>query len=50
MDANQTAVVPDNIVKMLSIAEDSCTNATVGYITIKPGIVACVIVYDIRPL
>ena len=48
MDANQTAVEPD-IVKMLSIADDSCTNATVGYMTIKPGIVACVIVNDIRP-
>ena len=36
VDANKTAVVPD-IVKMLSVADDSCTNATVGYITIKPG-------------
>ena len=34
-DANQTAVVPD-IVK--------CNNATVGYMTIQPDIVACVIV------
>ena len=48
IDANQTAVVPD-IVKMLSIADDSYTNATVGYITIKPGGVACVIVNDSRP-
>ena len=43
IDANKTAAVPD-IVKMLSVADDSCTNATVGYITIKPGSVACVIV------
>ena len=48
IDANKTAVVPD-IVKMLSVADDSCTNATVGYITIKPGSVACVIVNDSRP-
>ena len=48
MDANQTAVVPD-IVKIVSTAGDSCTNATVGYMTIQPGIVACVIVTDIRP-
>ena len=49
MDANQT-VVPD-IVEMLSIADDSCTKTTVGYMTIKPGkpIVACVIVNDIWP-
>ena len=49
MDANQT-VVPD-IVEVLSIADDSCTNTTVGYMTIKPGkpIVACVIVNDIWP-
>ena len=47
IDANKT-VVPD-IVKMLSVADDSCTNATVGYITIKPGSVACVIVNDSRP-
>ena len=46
IDANKTAVVPD-IVKMLSVADDSCTNATVGYITIKPGSV--VIVNDSRP-
>ena len=46
MDANQTAIVPD-IVKMVSIADDSCTNATVGYMTIQPDIVACVIVNDI---
>ena len=49
IDANKTAVVPD-IVKMLSVADDSCTNATVGYITIQPGSVACVIVNDSRPL
>ena len=47
-DANTTAVVPE-IVKMLSVADDSCTNATVGYITSKPGSVACVIVSDSRP-
>ena len=49
MDANQTAVLPD-IVEMLIIAYDSCrpTNATMGYMTIKPGIVASVIVNDIR--
>ena len=46
--ANKTAVVPD-IIKMLSVAEDSCKNATVGYITSKPGSVACVIVNDSRP-
>ena len=34
---------------MLSVADDSCTNATVGYITIKLGSVACVIVNDSRP-
>ena len=45
IDANKTVVVPD-IVKMLSVADDSCTNATVGYITIKRGGVACVIVND----
>ena len=39
---------PD-IVKMLGVVDDSCTNATVGYITIKPGSVACVIVNDSRP-
>ena len=33
---------------MLSVADD-CTNATVGYITIKPGSVAFVIVNDSRP-
>ena len=48
IDANKTAVVPD-IVKMLSVSDDSCTNTTVGYITIKPGSVACVIVNDSRP-
>ena len=48
IDANKTAVVPD-IVKMLSVADDSCTNATVGYKTIKPGSVACVIVNNSRP-
>ena len=42
MQINIGAVVPD-IVKMLSVADDSCTNATVGYITSKPGSVACVI-------
>ena len=39
---------PD-IAKMLSVVDDSCTNATVGYITIKPGSVASVIVNDSRP-
>ena len=39
---------PD-IVKMLSVVDDSCTNATVGYITIKPGSVACDIVNESRP-
>ena len=39
---------PD-IVEMLSVADDSCTNAAVAYITIKPGSVACVIVNDSRP-
>ena len=35
---------------MLSVADDSCTNATVGYIiTSKPGSVACVIVNYSRP-
>ena len=34
---------------MLSVADDSCTNATVGYITSKPGSVACDIVNDSRP-
>ena len=29
IDANKTAVVPD-IVKKLSVADDSCTNATVA--------------------
>ena len=48
IDANKTAVVPD-IVKMLSVADDSCTNATGGYITIKPGSVACVIVNASQP-
>ena len=48
MQINIGAVVPD-IVKMLSVADDSCTNATVGYITSKPGSVACVIVNDSRP-
>ena len=48
INANKTAIVPD-IVEMLSVAEDSCTNATVGYITSKPGSVACVIVNDSRP-
>ena len=43
-----SATVPD-IVKMLSVADDSCTNATVGYTTSKPGSVACVIVNDSRP-
>ena len=49
IDANKTAVVPD-IVEMLSVADDSCTNAigAVGYITSKPGSVACVIVNDSR--
>ena len=47
IDANKTAVVPDKV-KMLSVADDS-TNATVGYIIIKPGSVACVIVNDSRP-
>ena len=47
IDANKT-VVPD-IVKMLSLADDSCTNATVWYITSKPGSMACVIVTDSRP-
>ena len=37
------------IVKMPSVADDSCTNATVGYITIKSGSVACVIVNNSRP-
>ena len=50
IDANKTAVVPDiGLVKMLSVSDDSCTNATVGYITSKPGSVACVIVNDSRP-
>ena len=48
IDAKKTAIVPD-IVKMLSVADDSCTNATVGYITSKPGSVACVIENDSRP-
>ena len=43
IDANKTAVVPD-IVNMLSVADDSCTNAE-----IKPGTVACVIMNDSRP-
>ena len=43
-----TATVVPHIVKMLSIADDPCTNATVGYMKIQPGIVACVIVNDIR--
>ena len=34
---------------MLSVADDSCTNATVGYITIKSGSAACVIVNNSRP-
>ena len=46
IDANKTAVVPDLV---LNVADDSCTNATVGYTTIKPGSVACVIVNDSRP-
>ena len=50
MNANHTAImVEPYIVKMLSIPDDSCTNATVGFMTIKPGIVACVIVSDTRP-
>ena len=48
IDANKTAVVPD-IVKMHSVADDSCTNATVGYITSKSDSVACVIVNNSRP-
>ena len=49
MDAIRLSYVVPDIVKMLCIANDSWTNATVGYMKIKPGIVACVIVEEIRP-